>query len=213
MKTERLIDLLSTNLEPVKGKEIRKSLVWAITIGAIAAFVMMLATVGLRTKAGGGFDVRFLLLKIAFMVSVIGFGVAVLARLVRPGKQVGKLLALVLLPFLAMGLACLLALSFGQSTAWGSMILGAEWAMCIFCIPLFAVIPFALLIWALRTGAPTNLRRTGAITGLVAGAVGAIAYAFHCPDDSVPFIALWYGAMVGFCALVGAALGPRLLRW
>jgi hypothetical protein len=93
------------------------------------------------------------------------------------------------------------------------MILGTEWAMCAFCIPLFAVIPFAALIWALRRGAPTNLRRAGAIAGLVAGALGAVAYAFHCPDDSIPFVALWYGAMVGLCALIGAILGPRFLRW
>jgi Negative regulator of sigma F len=39
----------------------------------------------------------------------------------------------------------------------------------------------------------TNLRLTGAIAGLLAGALGATAYAFHCSDDSVPFIAFWYG--------------------
>ena len=213
MKTERLIDLLSTNLEPVKGKEIGRTLAWAIAIGAIAAFVVMLATVGLRTKAGAGFDVPFLLLKVLFMVSVIGLGVALLTRLLRPGQQAGRLVVFILLPFLVMGVACLIALSLRQPTAWRPMISGSQWAMCLFCIPLFAVIPFALLIWALRKGAPTNLKRTGAIAGLVAGALGAVAYAFHCPDDSVPFIALWYSGMVGLCALVGAALGPRLLRW
>lgn len=213
MKTERLIDVLSTNLEPVKGKEIGRSLAWAIAIGGMAAFGIMVATVGLRTRAGLSFHVPFLLLKLLFMVSVIGFGAALLARLLRPGQQAGRLLSLILLPFVAMGLACLIVLSLNQPTAWGPMLMGTQWVMCLFCIPLFAVIPFALLVWALRKGAPTNLRRTGAIAGLVAGAVGAVAYAFHCPDDSIPFITFWYGAMVGFCALVGAALGPRLLRW
>ena len=213
MKTERLIDLLSTNLEPVKGKEIGRTLAWAIAIGAITAFVVMLATVGLRTKTGAGFDIPFLLLKLLFMVSVIGLGAGLLTRLLRPGQQAGRLLGLILLPFVVMGVACLVVLSLGQPAAWGPMILGTQWAMCLLCIPLFAVVPFGLLVWALRKGAPTNLRRTGAVAGLVAGALGAVAYAFHCPDDSVPFIALWYGAMVGLCALVGAALGPRLLRW
>ena len=213
MKTERLVDLLSTNLEPVKGKETGRTLTWAIAIGAIAAFVVMLATVGLRTKAGAAFDVPFLLLKVLFMVSVIGLGVALLTRLLRPGQPAGRLLSLVLLPFVVMGVACLIALALRQPSAWGSMIMGTQWLMCLFCIPLFAAVPLALLIWALRKGAPTNLRRTGAVAGLVAGALGAVAYAFHCPDDSVPFITFWYGAMLGFCALVGAALGPRLLRW
>jgi hypothetical protein len=93
------------------------------------------------------------------------------------------------------------------------MILGTEWVTCLFCIPLFAVVPFALLIWAVRKGAPTNLKRAGAIAGLVAGALGATAYAFHCPDDSLPFMAIWYGEMVVLCAWIGARLGPWLLRW
>ena len=54
---------------------------------------------------------------------------------------------------------------------------------------------------------------TGAIAGLVAGALGAGAYAFYCCDDSLPFIALWYGGMVVFCAWIGGMLGPRLLHW
>jgi len=90
---------------------------------------------------------------------------------------------------------------------------GTHWALCLYCIPLFAVIPFAVLIWALRQGAPTNLSRTGAIAGLVAGALGAAAYALHCPDDSIPFIAVWYGVSIAACAFVGAQIGPRLLRW
>jgi hypothetical protein len=93
------------------------------------------------------------------------------------------------------------------------MLFGTQWAMCVACIPLFAVLPFAILIWAARQGAPTNLPRTGAMVGLVAGAIGAVAYAFHCPDDFLPFIALWYGGGIAFCVVVGGLLGPRLLRW
>jgi hypothetical protein len=69
------------------------------------------------------------------------------------------------------------------------------------------------LIWALRKGAPTCLKRGGAIAGIVAGAIGAAAYAFNCASDSVPFIAIWYGAAVLLCAFIGAQLGPRFLRW
>jgi hypothetical protein len=29
----------------------------------------------------------------------------------------------------------------------------------------------------------------------------------------MPFIAIWYGAMVALCAFVGALFGPRLPRW
>jgi hypothetical protein len=61
--------------------------------------------------------------------------------------------------------------------------------------------------------APTDLRRTGALVGLAAGSISAAAYALHCVDDSLPFVALWYGGTIVLCTLAGAVLGPRLLRW
>jgi len=147
------------------------------------------------------------------MLSVIGTGTALLMKLIRPGQAGQKLSRFLFLPFLAAGFVGIVALALQPSSSWDRMILGTEWVTCLFCIPLFAVLPFALLIWALRKGAPTNLKRTGAIAGLVAGALGATAYAFHCADDSLPFVAIWYGAMVVLCAWIGAKLGPRLLRW
>ena len=76
-----------------------------------------------------------------------------------------------------------------------------------------AIVPFAVSIWAVRKGAPTNLVRAGAFAGLIAGGVSAIGYALHCTDDSLPFISVWYGGTIVLCTLAGAALGPRLLRW
>ncbi len=213
MKTDQLIDMLSTNVEPVKCGQGWKPLVWALAMGGAVSFCMMLLTVGLRTQAAGGIHVGFLALKLLFMLSVIGTGTALLMKLIRPGQDVRKLFRFLFLPFLVAGFVGIVALALQPSSAWDRMILGTEWVTCLFCIPLFAIVPFALLIWALRKGAPTNLKRTGAIAGLVAGALGATAYAFHCPDDYLPFMAIWYGAMVVLCAWIGAKLGPRLLRW
>jgi len=213
MKTDQLIDMLSTNVEPVKSGQVWKPLVWALAIGGAASFCVMLATVGLRTDAAGGIHVGFLTLKLLFMLSVIGTGTALLMKLIRPGHEAQKLFRFLFLPFLVAGFVGVVTLALQPSSTWDRMILGTEWVTCLFCIPLFAIVPFALLIWALRKGAPTNLERTGAIAGLVAGALGATAYAFHCSDDSLAFVAIWYGAMVVLCAWIGARLGPRLLRW
>jgi len=100
-----------------------------------------------------------------------------------------------------------------EPASWGALVLGTAWWSCLVCIPLFAAVPFVALIGAARNGAPTSLTRTGAAAGLVAGAFGAAAYALHGPDDLVPFIAVWYSAAIGLCALVGALLGRRLLQW
>ena len=214
MKTDQLIDMLSTNLEPVKRGQIGKTLAGALVLGGAAAFCVMLTTVGLRTEPGDpSHHLSFLALKLLFTLSLTGMGTALLLRLVRPGREGRRLFNLTFLPFVVIGFAGAAALALERPMAWGRMLLGMNWMTCLFCIPLFAVIPFVALIWVLRKGAPTDLKRTGAIAGLVAGALGATAYAFHCGDDSMPFIAIWYGAMVALCAFIGALLGPRLLRW
>ncbi len=212
MNTEHLIDVLSTNLEPVDRRALRTSLAWAVVVGGAAAFCLMLGTVSLRGDLTSGTSLAFVAVKLVFALTVIGGGLAFLSRAVRPGQDAQTSFQLAALPFVIVIVAAVTDLVFGLSTPH-VMTMGTHWVLCLYCIPLFAVVPFGLLIWALRLGAPTRLRRTGAMAGLVAGAIGAAAYAFHCPDDSLPFIALWYGASIGFCAAVGAMLGPRLLRW
>jgi hypothetical protein len=213
VKTDQLIDLLSTNVEPVKSGYLKKTLIFALLIGGVAAFCVMFTTVGLRSQASDKLDPSYLILKLLFTISLVALGGTLLTKLMRPGQSERKQSTLVVLPYLMIAVAGIIALIFGKPMAWGRMLFGMHWVTCLLCIPLFAVVPFAALVWALRRGAPTNLTQTGAIAGLVAGALGATAYAFHCPDDSVPYIALWYGTLVAFCAVIGAILGPRLLRW
>ena len=215
MKTDRLIDVLGTNLEPIKRRRLWTALVWAIVIGGLAAFLVMLATVGLRADLAGRMHLGFMALKLLFTMSLIGVGAVFLASSMRPGQGSRKSFLAVFLPFLTVGSAGLIALALtgGGYASCVSMMMGTRWQTCILCIPLFAVIPFVALIWALRHGAPTSLTRTGAIAGLVAGALGATAYAFHCADDSLPFIATWYGGSIALCGFIGAKVGPRLLRW
>ena len=47
----------------------------------------------------------------------------------------------------------------------------------------------------------------------MAGGAGAAVYALHCPELAAPFLAVWYVAGIALPVLVGAAIGPRLLRW
>jgi hypothetical protein len=215
MRTERLIEVLSTNLEPVKRGQLWRALVGALVVGLVAAFLVMIATVGVRSDFGRETDWGFMALKLLFTLSLIGTGTVFLIRSMSPGRGSRKPFLMVFLPFLVIGSAGLvaLALAAANSGSCSRMMMGMRWQTCLLCIPLFAIIPFTALIWALRQGAPTNLTRTGAIAGLVAGALGATAYAFNCTDDALPFIAIWYGGSIAFCTFIGARLGPTLLRW
>ena len=59
-----------------------------------------------------------------------------------------------------------------------------------FSIPIIAMVPFAISIWAVRKAAPSDLVRAGAVAGLIAGGVSAMAYALHCTNDSLPLVAV-----------------------
>ena len=213
MKTNQLIDVLSKNVEPVKPARVKMTLALALIVGAAVAFCLMFVTVGVRSDIKTGVLSGFIALKLLFTLTLISAGTVLLSRLIRPGQDGRKSYAVIVISFVVLALAGAGSLVIHAPISWGHMVMGTNWTMCVLCIPLFAMLPFIGLIWTLRQGAPTNLRRAGAVAGLVAGALGAIAYAFHCPDDSIPFIALWYGVMIAGCTAVGAILGPRLLRW
>ncbi len=72
---------------------------------------------------------------------------------------------------------------------------------------------FAGTLWAMRGLAPVQPVRAGAAAGLLAGAVGALIYALHCPEMEAPFLGSWYLLGMLIPGAAGAALGPRLLRW
>ena len=52
-----------------------------------------------------------------------------------------------------------------------------------------------------------------AVNAAGAGAIGAVFYAAHCPDDSPFFVASWYAIAIGAVTILGAFAGRRMLRW
>lgn len=213
MKTNDLVDLLSTNPEPVDRRSVARTLYVALAGGSIVALGVVIAGQGVRPDLMTARAVAFLLLKLAFAVGIVGVASIYLTRLARPGGERKTSAVLVAIPFGAIAVLSVVSLVFAPSSHWDKMIVGDQWLECLLSIPIIAIVPFAVAIWAVRKAAPTNLARTGAFAGLIAGGVSAMAYAFHCTDDSLPFVAVWYGGTIVLCTLAGAALGPRLLRW
>lgn len=213
MKTDQLIEMLGTNVEPVDRRRLLHALILALTAGTVAAMCLMSGLLGVPSEPLGGDAVALKVAALAFTLSLAGSGAAFLARAARPGES-GRA-RLVVIGLVALVFVCVagIALMLTNAPVSHDLLLGPHWATCLVCIPLFALLPFAALVWAVRQGAPTNLRLTGAIAGLVAGAVSAAAFALHHPSPSIPFTALWYGGPIVLCAVAGAALGPRLLRW
>jgi hypothetical protein len=213
MKTDDLIALLSTNPEPVDRRSVTRTLHVALAAGLIVSLGIALAALGVRSDLMTARAFVFLLLKLTFTVGIVGVASMYLTRLARPGGERKTSAVLVAIPFVAIAVLSVISLGFAPSSHWDKMIVGDQWLECLLSIPIIAIVPFAATIFAVRRAAPTNLVRAGAVAGLIAGGVSAMAYALHCTDDSLPFVAVWYGGTIVLCTLAGAALGPRLLRW
>ena len=213
MKTDDLISILSTNVEPVDHRRIVRNIGMAIVAGAATAVATAFFVLGPRADLTTVGTFIPPLWKIAFTLIILVPASIYLIRLTRPGGERRSSVALVAWPFIAIMFLVVLSLTFAPSSHWNGRILSDEWLECLISIPLIAIVPFSVIVWAVRQMAPTDLARTGAFAGLVAGCLSATGYALHCADDSVPFFALWYGGTIALCTFAGWKLGPKLLRW
>ena len=207
MKTEDLITFLSTNVEPVDHRQTTRNIGVAIVAGIAITAAMVYFVFGPRA------DLVMSFLKVVLTLIILVPASIYLIRLARPGGEQRSSFALLVLPFVAVMALAVVALTSVPSSHWSEKILADEWLECLISIPLIAIVPFAVIVWVVRQMAPTDLARTGALAGLVAGCVSAIGYALHCADDTVQFFVVWYGGTVALCTLAGWMLGPKLLRW
>ena len=98
----------------------------------------------------------------------------------------------------------------------GFPILGRTNTAVVFCVGsiLFLSLPAMILTFvAIRKGAPTQLRFAGAVIGVLAASVGALAYTLACKNDGTAFVAIWYAVACAIMAAIGAVVGHRVLRW
>lgn len=214
MKTDDLVQMLSTNLEAVDWRDVSRTILLAAGLGAIAALGLMLLVLGPRTDVSGLRVWTFLAVKFAFAGALIAISLAYLVRIARPGGEKRVSVVVMVLPFAIAIAVAAVSLALAPVTDWPAMIFGSQWLLCLVCIPLNATVPFAAILLAMRQlASPTHLPRAGALAGLAAGGISAFVYTLHCTDDSFAFIAIWYSLTIALCTVVGGLLGPRLLRW
>lgn len=212
MRTDQLIDSLAATLKPVDRSRVARRFRIALAIGLAVALGEMFVFIGphqaLDARGLIGFASQLL-----FTFAVVATAAVFLVRTARPGAEVHGFLALASLPvgaivaFAAVGLALT-----HRFISAGATVDNISLA-CLFYIPLFAIVPFATVAWALRAGAPIHLARAGGAAGLIAGALSASACALPCANDLYVVIALSHGVALEICAAFGAKVGPRVLRW
>lgn len=213
MKTDDLIALLATGAAPVDRRAAPRRLALASAAAVGAALLLMWLLLGLNPQLPAYLALPMFWVKAGFGVLVAAAATLALQRLARPGWRLSWVGAGLALPFAAvwaLGLAALLAAPPAERMHdW----MGSTWTACMVWIALLAVPGVVAALWLLRSMAPTRPVLAGAVAGLWAGGIAAFAYALHCPELAAPFIASWYALGIAIPAALGAALGPRLLRW
>ena len=213
MKTDELIHLLATDDRPVQRNAIEQRFVVAALAGIAGAGVLMLSLFGLRPDLLATMALPMFWGKLVFAAALAAAGLALLRRMARPGMALGHAALWLALPPLVLWAMALWALSQVSAAERMPLILGSTWRTCPFNIAALSVPAFVAGFWALKGAAPTRLVWTGAGAGLLAGALGALVYALHCPEMVTPFLAVWYVAGMAIPTALGAVLGPCLLRW
>ena len=213
MKTDQLIAFLSSNAGAVEGSAVPRLVGSAVALGALGALALMFAVFGANPALGSYALLPAFWVKIVFAGSLFAGGLVLLARFARPGTTVGAGTWLVAAPTILLWVLGLTTLVEAAPADRAQLIWGNTWHSCPFNIALLSLPAFVASLWALKQLAPTRLRLAGGASGLAAGGLGAFVYGFHCPELAIPFLSIWYVLGILIPTLVGAAIGPRVLRW
>lgn len=213
MKTDDLVSLLAESASPVSPHAVAHRFAIALALGISGAAAILAATLGLRPDLMQAAALPMFWFKLAFPASLAVIATVAVQRLARPGMRAGASAAALLLPIAVVWLTAAAMLIDAAPGDRQSLILGSTWRSCPLSIAMVSSPVLVAVFWALKGLAPTRLVLSGAMAGLLAGAVGALVYALHCTEMQPPFLGVWYVVGMAIPALAGAALGPRLLRW
>ena len=213
MKTDDLISLLATGAAPVPTNAVGRRFAVALSCGFPIAVLIMVVTFGIRADLAQALSEWILWLKLAFAGSLALAGLIATERLARPGVRLGRVWAALVAPVLVLWLIAATVLITAAPAQRGDLILGDTWKTCAFNIALISLPLLAATLWAMKGLAPTRPALAGASAGLLAGALGTLVYALHCPESGAPFVAIWYVLGIAIPTLAGVVLGPRVLHW
>ncbi|SDK42257.1 hypothetical protein SAMN05192566_1315 [Methylophilus rhizosphaerae] len=213
MKTDELIKMLSTNVEPVPPYAAEKLLGRALAIGAAISLILLLAIYGLRPDLKEVSGTFAFWMKMGVPLANAALGLLFIMTLARPGKPLKMGYGVLVIPIAVLWIWAIVTWLTSDPALHAELLWGNTWRVCIMNIAFLALPVGAATFMALQNLAPTKPVLTGAIAGWLAGGVGASVYALHCPEMAAPFLAVWYVLGMLVPSAVMAYLGHRSLRW
>jgi hypothetical protein len=213
MKTDDFISLLASGVEPVDRHALPKRFGIAVLIGAAGATLIMATVLGIRRDLAEVALTPIFWAKVALPLCLMIGSLWMTTRLARPGGRAGGSVWVIAAPLAVLWVAAAYVLMAAPDDARLAIVLGKTWRICPVAITMLSIPGFIAVFWALRGLAPTRLALTGAAGGLLAGSTATLSYCLHCPEMGIPFWGVWYLLGMLVPTVIGALLGPRLLRW
>ena len=211
MKTDDLISLLAEDA-PVRTK-LGRMVGYALVAGIVISAILLISTIGMRRDMADAMETTRVLFKIGATMMLAIAASSLLFQIGRPAARLKPRALLLLIPLALVAAAVIAELAMMPSDSWRTRMMGNNARFCMMFIPVLALAPLAAFMIALRHGAPDNPGLSGALAGLAAGAIAAAVYAWHCPDDSPLFVAMWSPLAIAIVTIVGYFAGRRFLRW
>lgn len=209
--TEKLIDQLTHELEPRRtvSPALGRATIAGLTLLASAVLV---ALRGMRPDfvAGRPHSVPLISALVVLCAgAVVAIAITAMARPAvgaqRAGWQ-GAVAALMVLP----GAAFVTAVG---SAAQRAAMFAGDGYVCLATGTIASIGSIVILALWLRRGAPTSATRASWLVGVAGGAIGALAIALVCPNDSIMHIGTWHAGIIGVAAVASRLTLPRFLRW
>ncbi|GAC1578362.1 MAG: DUF1109 domain-containing protein [Sphingomicrobium sp.] len=212
MKTDDLIRTLGAAVRPVVPGASAWRIFAALLTGGFLGLLGMDAVFGSPLRAVSQTGVAVFAIKLAYAVAMTAISASLVLIAGRPGERIGLRYAWLLMPPAVVGVAAAMEISGAGEETRGALVLGTTWQTCLTGVVVMSVPVFAALLWAFRRLAPTRLSLAGFMAGVSSGATASLVYALYCPETTASFMLLWYTLGMLMPGLVGAVLGPRLLR-
>jgi len=213
MRTDDLVAMLATGPAAVDPNQAARRYAMSIGAGAVGAALLLAMLLGVRSDLATAVLLPMFWVKLAFVACVLTASLLVVARLARPGQRLAWTPGALAAPVLAMWMLAGWVLARADPVSREQLFFGETWTSCPYLIAMLSVPAFVAVFWAIRGLAPTRLRLAGAAAGLLSGAIGALVYCLHCPEQGAPFLGFWYLIGMLIPTATGALCGPRLLRW
>ena len=214
MRTDDLIARLAADTGVVRPHAVERKVALHLMLGGAVAVVLLVTVLGLRPDMGAAVGTVSFWMKFGFTAVVGALGVAATCRLARPGATLRPTFWIAAAaPFTVIAAMAIFEILAAAPADRAAVWLGGSWKSCPVWILVISAPVLLAVTLSMRRFAPTRPVLTGMVLGMAAGGVGATVYGLHCQENAAAFLATWYVLGMAIVGAIGAAIGPRVLRW